>query len=235
MLEQTDPNPDQDPDLDIVIPTLDAVSSIGRVVTALSATAIAHRITIVDGGSTDGTQDGLAGGVRLLAVARGRGSQLAEGGAAASAPWLLFWHADTLPGNGWEAAVRTFMHDAQPGQAGYFRFRLDDQENDAARRLERMVAWRCRTFGLAYGDQGLLIRRAEYEALGGYRPLPIMEDVDLVRRIGRRNMREVAADAVTSAARYRRDGYVVRTLRNLVCLALYFAGAPAARIAALYR
>lgn len=235
MTEQTDPGPNEDPDLDIVIPTLDAASSIRKVVAALSATAIAHRITIVDGGSTDGTLDALACGLRLLTGPHGRGSQLAVGGAAASAPWLLFWHADTLPGDGWEAAVRSFMHDARPGQAGYFRFRLDDTDNDAARRLERMVDWRCRTFGLAYGDQGLLIRRADYEALGGYRPLPIMEDVDLVRRIGRRNMREVAADAITSAARYRRDGYVARPLRNIACLALYFAGAPAARIAAFYR
>ncbi len=231
MTEQTDPGPD----LDIVIPTLDAASSIGRVVAALSATAIAHRITIVDGGSTDGTPDAAAGGVRLLTAPRGRGGQLAAGGAAASAPWLLFWHADTLPGGGWDAAVRDFMRDARPGQAGYFRFRLDDPENDGARRLERMVAWRCRAFGLAYGDQGLLIRRSEYVALGGYRPLPIMEDVDLVRRVGRGNMRELAADAITSAARYRRDGYVARPLRNLACLALYFAGTPPARIAALYR
>lgn len=231
MTEQTDSGPD----LDIVIPTLDAASSIGRVAAALSATTIAHRITVVDGGSTDGTRDRIDGGVRLLTAPCGRGVQLAAGGAAASAPWLLFWHADTLPGDGWEATVRTFMRAAKPGEAGYFRFRLDDPENDAARRLERMVAWRCRALGLAYGDQGLLIRRADYEALGGYRPLPIMEDVDLVRRIGRRNMRELAADAVTSAARYRRDGYVARPLRNLACLALYFAGTPPARIAALYR
>jgi hypothetical protein len=118
-------------------------------------------------------------------------------------------------------------------RAACFRFRLDD-ESRAARRLERMVAWRTRVLGLPYGDQGLLISRSLYDRTGGYRPLPIMEDVDLVRRIGRRNIATLEVDATTSAERFRRDGYRRRPARNLFCLTLYFAGVPPRLIARLY-
>ncbi len=73
---------------------------------------------------------------------------------------------------------------ANAGRAAVFRFALDDA-TPAARRLERVVAWRCRTLGLPYGDQGLLLSRALYDALGGFRALRLMEDVDLIRRVGR--------------------------------------------------
>ena len=113
---------------------------------------------------------------------------------------------------------------------------LGDMQHDGirARRVERLAAWRCRIFGLPYGDQGLLIARAFYEGLGGFRPLPLMDDVDLVRRIGRRNLVLLDADAVTSAARYERDGWLRRPLRNLSCLALYLVGLSPRLVARLY-
>src|SRR5262249_6449201 len=104
-----------------------------------------------------------------------------------------------------------------------------------ARRVERLVAWRCRTFGLPYGDQGLVLARGFYRRLGGFRPLPLMEDVDLVRRIGRRPLVMLEAGAVTSARRYERDGWLRRPLRNLACLTLYFAGLPTPVLQRLYR
>jgi hypothetical protein len=97
------------------------------------------------------------------------------------------------------------------------------------------VAWRCRTFALPYGDQGLVISRAFYERLGGFRHLPLMEDVDLVRRIGRERLVALDAEVVTSARRYERDGWLSRPLRNLSCLALYFAGVPTSALERLYR
>jgi hypothetical protein len=135
--------------------------------------------------------------------------------------WLLCLPADPRLGRGWSASVVAFIADpANRGRAGYFRFCLDDA-SPAARRLEAAVGWRCRRLALPFGDQGLLIPAALYRKLGGFRPLPLMEDVDLVRRL-------VALDAyaITSAARYRRDGYVARPLRNFGCLALYFLGVP---------
>ncbi|MGH6618932.1 MAG: glycosyl transferase family 2, partial [Alphaproteobacteria bacterium] len=70
--------------------------------------------------------------------------------------------------------------------------------------------------------------------LGGFRPMPLMEDVDLVRRAGRRRMAALAARATTSAERYRQDGYLLRPLRNFVCLILYFLGVSPRAIAKLY-
>ena len=94
------------------------------------------------------------------------------------------------------------------------------------RALARLANWRARAFGLPYGDQGLIVSRRFYEHLGGYRPLPLMEDVDLVRRIGAAHMRILDAEAVTSARRYAEGGWIRRPLRNLVLLGLYFAGVP---------
>ncbi len=192
-------------------------------------------IVIVDGGSRDDTVTiAEAHEARVVTAQRGRGMQLAAGAGAANGEWLLFLHADCRLGPGWAEAAAAFI--ARPeatGRAGYFDFALDDT-NPAARRLERIVAWRCRVFGLPYGDQGLLISRALYDAIGGFSPLPLMEDVELVRRLGRRRLARIGVRAVSSAARYRRGGYWLRPLRNLFCLALYFAGVAPARIARIY-
>src|SRR5439155_10555591 len=118
-------------------------------------------------------------------------------------------------------------------RAGYFDFALDDP-GPAARRLERIVAWRCRALALPYGDQGLLISRSLYDAVGGFARMPLMEDVDLVRRLGRRRLARIGGPCIASPRRYRRGGYWRRPLRNLFCLSLYFAGVSPYRIVRLY-
>lgn len=192
-------------------------------------------VIVADGGSTDPTivvaQKAEA---RVVVAPRGRGAQLAAGAAAATGDWLLFLHADCRLQPGWESAVGAFIAAPEAARrAGYFDLALDDAA-PAARRLERIVAWRCRALALPYGDQGLLIARVLYDAVGGFAPLPLMEDVDLVRRLGRRRLTPVGVRCFASAQRYRRDGYIRRPLRNLLCLSLYFAGVPPARIVRLY-
>ena len=192
-------------------------------------------IIVTDGGSTDHTASvATAGGARVVVAPRGRGSQLAAGAEAASGDWLLFLHDDCRLGPGWDAAVRAFI--AAPGaagRAGYFAFALDDP-SPAARLLERIVRWRCRLLALPYGDQGLLIARPLYDAVGGFAVIPLMEDVDLVRRLGRVRLAPIGAPLYSSARRYAAEGYIRRTLRNLLCLSLYFAGVPPRRIARIY-
>jgi rSAM/selenodomain-associated transferase 2 len=193
-------------------------------------------VILVDGGSSDGTVGVAAqAGARVVeAGAPGRGRQLAAGAAAARSGWLLFLHADTCLAPGWARAVgRALADPAMAARAGYFRLRLDDPAPQA-RLVERLAGWRARRLGLPYGDQGLLIARGFYETLGGFRPLPLMEDVELARRIGRRRLVALDGVAVTSAARYRRDGWWLRPLRNLSLLALYFLGLPPAWLRRLY-
>lgn len=218
-------------DLAVVIPTLNAAATLPATLDSLGGGP--REVIVVDGGSDDGTAERAAErGCRVVAAPRGRGSQLAAGVAAAASPWLLLLHADTRLGPDWQAAVAKHIA-CEPDRAGYFRLRLDD-DSRAARRLERVVAWRCRVLALPYGDQGLLISRALLDAVGGVRPLPLMEDVDLVRRIGPARLRLLDADALTSAARYQRDGYRWRSARNLAILALWFAGVPPRLLTRLY-
>lgn len=223
--------------IDVVVPTLNAGPGLARTIAALGGGdhSLALSITVCDGGSRDDTLAiARQAGTAVLMSPPGRGRQLATAAAAGSAPWLLFLHADTTLGTGWADAVRRFTADAANAEkAGYFRLRFDSLD-PRARRVERLAAWRCRTFGLPYGDQGLLIARAFYQRLGGFRPLPLMEDVAFARRIGRANLVPLEADAVTSAQRYESDGWLLRPMRNLSCLALFSAGVPPSVIRRLY-
>jgi rSAM/selenodomain-associated transferase 2 len=219
-------------DIDVIIPTLNAARTLARTLDSLAGD-LKLSIMVCDGGSRDGTtRIAQQAGAIVVETAAGRGGQLAVGAAAGNAPWLLFLHADTTLSKNWTAAARHFMTMPAP-TAGYFRLRFASAD-PRARRVERLVAWRCRAFGLPYGDQGLLIERGCYGRIGGFRPLPLMEDVDLVRRIGRRNLVALDAEAVTSAERYERDGWLVRPLRNLICLGLYFVGLPPSLLRRLY-
>lgn len=224
--------------LSVVIPTLDAARTLPAVLGALEparARGLLGEIVVADGGSGDGTVAiAEAAGARVVWAPRGRGAQLAAGAAVARGEWLLFLHADTRLDPAWCAAAERFIADPPSlTRAGYFTHRLDDTAA-AARWLERVVAWRARVLGLPYGDQGLLLACDFYRSLGGFPPLALMEDVALARRIGRRRLVALDAAALTSAARYRRDGYVSRSLRNLLCLSLYFVGTPPRFIARLY-
>ncbi len=214
--------------LAVVIPALNAAALLPATLAALGDAPA--EIVVVDGGSSDATAS--VTGARVITAPRGRGAQIAAGIAATRAPWLLLLHADTVLAPGWAAAARLLMVRGE-GRAGYFRFALDSAD-PRARRLERLVAWRCRVLALPYGDQGLLIARALLDQVGGMRPLPLMEDVDLVRRLGRRRLVALDADARTSAARWERDGWRRRSALNLLCLTLYLAGAKPAFLARLY-
>ena len=217
--------------ISVVIPTLNAEAGLTPTLAALVPAALdglVREVIVVDGGSGDRT---LAiadeAGATVLACDAGRGPQMAAGADAARFPWLLFLHADTVLEPGWEREAAGFMEAVDRGErppsAAAFRFALDDA-GFRPRLLERLVAVRCALLRLPYGDQGLLLPRSLYADVGGFSLIALMEDVDIARRLGRRRIALLRARALTSALRYRRDGYLRRSLRNLFCLLLYFLG-----------
>lgn len=210
--------------ISVIIPALNAGAVIGRTLDEVAEAPILERI-VVDGGSTDDTASIAEGrGARVVRAERGRGGQLAAGAEVARGDWFLFLHADTVLGPGWRKEISAYL--ARPdaaSRAAAFRFHLDDNRR-LARLMEHIVRWRCRLFALPYGDQALLISRALYDTVGGYRPMPLYEDVDLVRRLGRARLNFLKTAAVTSAVRYRGARLWVRPVRNLTLLALYFLG-----------
>ena len=231
-----DPRPNGSrPTLSVVIPTLNAAQHLGRTLDALAGGGIDMEIIIADGGSTDGTQRiARAFGATLIEAPRGRGPQLRTGAEAALGDWLFFLHADSVPQRGWQVILRGFTgNNENQYKAGYFQLILDDPA-PAARRIEDLANWRSRHLALPYGDQGLVVSRAFYDFLDGFKDIPLMEDVDLVRRIGGKRLLALPSAVTTSAVRYRRQGWWLRPARNLCCLALFYAGAPPHWIAKLY-
>jgi rSAM/selenodomain-associated transferase 2 len=217
--------------ISVIVPTLDAVDHLPACLHALMEGVEAGLITeliVSDGGSGDDTATlADAWGAKVIKGPASRGGQLRRGCDAAKGEWFLILHADTILAPGWTAAVAA--HLAQ-GTAGYFKLRFD--------RGGRVVAaWanlRARVFGLPYGDQGLLLRRTTYARAGGYPDIPLMEDVALARAL-RGQLVQLDARAITSADKYRRQGWVKRGARNLWTLVRYLGGADVARLARAYR
>lgn len=227
--------------ISVVIPVLNAQATLPETLTALIPAAVEgliREVIVVDGGSTDQTRLVAEGaGAEVIAASPSRGGQLLAGAARAKHPWLLFLHADTVLDPGWEREATHFIERIDTGKAkpaaAAFRFALDDI-GLAPRILERLVRMRCTVLRWPYGDQGLLIPRQLYDKVGGYRSLPVMEDLDLTRRLGARRLKLLRTRAVTSAQRYQREGYVQRALKNQMCLLMYALNVPSTRILQFY-
>jgi rSAM/selenodomain-associated transferase 2 len=218
--------------ISVIIPTLNAAQSLPATFLSIFDAAVdgfVSEVIVSDGGSEDATltvaEDA---GATVIVGGRGRGQQLRAGAEAARKPWLLFLHADTALERGWTEEAGAFMRKSGDSAAA-FRFRLADN-GLRPRLLESAVALRCRLFALPYGDQALLISRKLYDEVGGFAPIPLMEDVDFVRRLGRRRITMLKTAVVTSAERFRRDGYFRRSLSNLSCLMSYYRGVPPERL-----
>jgi rSAM/selenodomain-associated transferase 2 len=173
------------------------------------------------------------GDVIWVESAPGRGIQLNAGAARATGEWLWFVHADSRPPRAWLAAFRS-LGGADGVVGGAFAFALDSPAWQA-RLLERAVALRVRWFNLPYGDQGLFVRRRTFQSLGGFAPLPLMEDVEFVRRLTRSGtIRHLTLRLTTSARRWEREGWLRRSVRNLTTLSLYGLGVSPERLARRY-
>jgi rSAM/selenodomain-associated transferase 2 len=215
--------------ISVVIPAFEEEAHVER---ALSSVRGADEVIVVDGGSRDRTAAlAESAGASVLRAPRGRGTQLGRGAAEATGDWLVFLHADTALEPGWKEALEELPPDVA---GGAFRFAIDSPR-PAFRAVEWSVAWRCRLFRLPFGDQGLFARRAAYRDVGGFRPFPLMEDVDFVRRLGRAGRLAFPRPrAFTSPRRWERHGVVGATLRNWWLLAQFAAGRPPEDLARSY-
>ena len=221
----------------IVIPTLNAGESLPGCLASLMEgleAGVIRELVIADGGSDDATLAiADAAGAVLVEAAASRGGQLRRGAEAAEGDWLLFLHADTWLAPGWSAAVRAHLREA-PEKAGWFGLRFD-APGAAARIVAGWANLRARLLGLPFGDQGLLISRSLYDAVGGFVDIALMEDVAMARALGRKRLRRLPAIARTSARRYAREGWLRRGARNLTLQIRFFAGDSPERLARRYR
>ena len=222
--------------ISVVIPTFNEAGHLSLTLAALVPAAVdglVREVVISDGGSTDGTLEAAdEAGAKIVTSAKGRGQQLAAACAVAKGPWLLILHADSRLAVGWETIALSHIRQ-HPDRAGYFKFQLDDPSL-IARVWEIGVALRCRLLALPYGDQGLLIHRSVYEAAGGFEAVPLMEDVGLVRRLGRKQLRALDGKIMTRSERFRKGGYFRRSLRNWSLLLRYLMGTDPARLVKSY-
>ncbi len=227
--------------ISVVIPTLNAEARLQACLEALGPVGAGNaveEVIVADGGSTDRTLDiAAARGARIVTAPAGRGGQLAAGADVARGGWFLFLHADTALDARWAADATAHMAKAGD-RAAVFTLAFDAAA-PAARFVSFGAMLRTRIFRLPYGDQGLLISRRLYEDIGGYRTMPLFEDVDIIRRLvaarGRGAFRILPAAATTSAERYERLGYARCVLRNAALLARYLAGAAPETLAKAYR
>ena len=226
--------PAHDPFVSVIIPVL---RDAGPLATLLSRLHPVDRFEVI-------VANGDAGDPALDPVRRawpavtwvegdaGRGRQMNAGAEHARGQWLLFLHADARLGAGWCDEIQRAAAAAAVG--GCYRLEIDSPRWQA-RLIEGGVRCRVRWLGIGYGDQALFIRRDLFLRLEGYRPIPVMEDADLVRRMRRHGRWWHSAVGVTvSARRWERDGWWRRTVSNLRILVLYLVGRSPDRLAASY-
>lgn len=207
----------------IIIPTLKMDQALERLLGQLPADVI-----IVNGGAeTYSFKD-----YNIINTNPGRGLQLKTGAGFASGDWLLFLHSDSVLTTGWREELQVHMSESAD-KALCFRLKFDD-EGFFPRLLEYWVRFRCHVFALPYGDQGLFISRALYDNVGGYNEMPLMEDVDIIKRIGKSRLICSKQVIITSADKYNKYGYLFRMIRNGFCLLLYKLGVSPAAIKKIY-
>jgi rSAM/selenodomain-associated transferase 2 len=220
------------PRLSVIIPTLDEEEALRASLPAALATA--DEVIVSDGGSSDGTVElARRHGVTVVDGAAGRGTQLNRGAAAATGDVLVFLHADTLPAADTRQQIEAAVAAGCAGGGSRMRF-------DVAGPLLRFgAAWiNCRTviLRLPLGDQAQFATRDAFAAVEGFPPWPILEDLELMRRLKRRFPVAILQGPVTTSSRRFRGAGPVRTVaRNWTIWLLYICGVAPQRLARLYR
>jgi rSAM/selenodomain-associated transferase 2 len=221
--------------LSVVIPVRDEARGLPPLLADLAtAPELVEEVLVVDGGSRDGSAAvARLAGASSLASPPGRGAQLRCGIAASRAPWLLLLHGDVRLPPEWAASVAAAIRS---GERRAWAFHLAIAGRDPALRLVELgVTLRSRWRALPYGDQGLLLSRSLYERAGGIAPLPLMEDLEFVQRLGRLAPIGLLPGALqVSERRWRRLGVWQTVLANARLRRAWRRGEPADRLARRY-
>lgn len=218
--------------LSVIIPTLNEAAQLPRTLQSVVTQDHACEIIVVDGGSTDGTRALASDAACLLEAPRGRARQMNAGARVATGEAFLFLHADTrLPPGAFAQIWQTLR---TPGtEAGAFRLAFDRSSP-----LLDFYAW-CTRWPLpqiCFGDRGLFVTRAAFEAVGGFPDQPMFEDLDLVRALHRRGrFRFLDAAVTTSARRFSAMGTLKQQVLNAFLWTRYMAGADPQALARYYR
>ena len=224
--------------LSVVIPALNEAGSLPLLLGDLHSWPGSLQILICDGGSDDATAVAarLAGATVLSCPQPGRGQQLCFGMRHACHAWLLVLHADSRLSPQWTQAINKALREPRAEhQAWAFDFRVDERR-PMLWMLEQLVALRSRWWQRPYGDQGLLIHRHLYERVGGYRPLTLMEDLDLVERLNRiTRIRSLHCALITSARRWHRKGVLQQAWINARLRRRWRRGTPPAQLMEIYK
>jgi rSAM/selenodomain-associated transferase 2 len=225
------------PALSVVIAARDEARQLPGLLSQLAAAPqLVREVWLVDGGSRDGTPRlASLAGARVLHSPAGRGRQLALGACQARGPWLLLLHADVRLPAGWaERLAAVLASDRSGARAWYFQLAIAAR-SPALRLVEGAVRLRSRWRQQPYGDQGLLLPLALYRAVGGIRPLPLMEDLDLVLRLARQaRLCSLGLALRVDGRRWRRQGVWRTSWSNLQLRRAWRRGVPAERLAQRY-
>lgn len=212
--------------LSIIIPVLNERAQLPATLAALTGALLVHEIIVVDGGSTDGTREGLGDHqlVRVIDAERGRGHQLNAGARAATGDALVFLHGDCLL----PPEAPSHILQALAGReviGGCFLVRFVEQSPRSLALVAYGINWRTLLTRTATGDQAIFVRRSVYEAVDGFAAWPLFEDVDFVRRIKRCGRFAVVKAHVTTSARRWIEHGVWRTTFLMYALRLgFYAG-----------
>ncbi|MFP4381167.1 MAG: TIGR04283 family arsenosugar biosynthesis glycosyltransferase [Candidatus Sumerlaeia bacterium] len=223
--------------ISIIIPTFNEAASIGDTIAAIRARQSGDsvcEILIADGGSTDETVNiARRSGAKVFEAPSGRGAQMDAAAEKATGGILFFLHADSEPPVHYDAAIcRELSRDGVVAGAFSLRF---GQARPGLRLMEWGIDKRSRLLQQPYGDQGIFLRRKTFHDVGGYRGFPIMEDLDLVRRLRKKGRMAIAPEVmISSARRYEKVGILRTFLMNQMMQLGYYCGLAPERLARYY-
>jgi len=208
--------------ISVVIPALNEAEQIVSCLDSIKTQHGEFEVIVVDGGSIDGTVDLAGAQARVIRSEKGRGVQMNSGARHCTGEVLLFLHADTrLPPEGLLFLERALADPRIVG--GTFRLRFDDR-TFLLRLIAFFTRFKCRYFH--YGDQGIFVRRSVFEHLKGFAEIPLMEDVDFLRRLSKRGRLALLRQSVTtSGRRFMEHGIVRQQLLNSILVICYLLGA----------